>query len=218
MTTKTNTTKKCICCLGEIHHLSLCFKFKSLSTNERWNFITANKICFSCLTPFHNVKSCKRRKSCGIQECKKPHHELLHKHLEGTTDVNTNSDEVTVNNRPSATNCHISTNQSVLLKILPVVVSYGHKSIDTYVLLDDASTITLIDQDFADSLKLSGPLQTLCLQWTNDDIIHKQNDSRIVSFTVSSRDKTRSFQLRHVRTTKLSLPSQTIEIEKLKST
>lgn len=208
------TVIKCFCCNEDNHHLSFCKKFKSLPTDERWSLITTKKICFSCLLPNHNIKTCKKRKTCGIGGCNKPHHELLHKDPISRQDNPTTVDSSETVTR---TNCHISTNKNVLLKILPVCIFYCDKRVQTYALLDDASTITLIDQSLADEIGMTGPSQSLCLQWTNEDVVHHQNDSKVVSFTISGIDNGSKFQLRHVRTTRLSLPSQTIDVDKLKN-
>ncbi|XP_044751667.1 uncharacterized protein LOC123311663 [Coccinella septempunctata] len=105
---------------------------------------------------------------------------------------------------------------NALMKILPVILCHNGKEVETYVLLDDASTITLIDEEFANSLDFNGPKQSLCLQWTNEDITHHDNDSRIVSFTIKGKNNGSKFQLRRVRTTKLSLPHQTVDVNNLR--
>ncbi|KAL3279250.1 hypothetical protein HHI36_016763 [Cryptolaemus montrouzieri] len=84
--------------------------------------------------------------------------------------------------------------------ILPVEVSYGGNNADTFALLEDASTVTLIDQEFADSFPLFGPSHPLCLQGANENEIHQQNDSCVVSFTLHSKNSNKHFQLRHVIT------------------
>lgn len=204
------SNKRCFCCNREIHPLSSCAKFSDLSVGERWSLIREKKICFSCLTPFHNIRQCRKKKVCGIDDCKRLHHTLLHNQYEGKDNL------VPQNSNATETNCRISNSISALMKILPVILRHNGKEVETYVLLDDASTITLIDEEFADSLDLTGPKQSLCLQWTNEDVTHHENDSRIVSFTIKGKNNGSYFQLRHVRTTKLSLPHQTIDVENLR--
>ncbi|XP_074035236.1 uncharacterized protein [Leptinotarsa decemlineata] len=125
-------------------------------------------------------------------------------------------DELTINEANNVddsaivgTNSHVFNNKSV-------VVTCRNKTVETYALLDDASTISLIDEEFANYLGLDGPIQSLSLQWTNDDLFHQQNDSKVVSFTISSKDNGPNFQMRHVRTTKLSLHSQTVDFDKIR--
>lgn len=203
--------KNCLCCESDLHHLSKCTKFTSMNNNERWNFVRSKGICFSCLIPYHSLKQCKKIKICGQNNCKKPHNELLHENeVESFQNINQSSNETEVN-------CHISTDTSVLLKILPINISQGGKSLNTYALLDDASTVTLIDQDLADQLELDGPQHALCIQWTNNQV-KEQEDSRIVTCNIKSPDNGKSFQLRRVRTIRgLSLPSQTVDMNQISS-
>lgn len=216
------TEKRCICCRNELHHLSNCSKFKSLTNDDRWTLITKNKMCFSCLLPYHSLKQCKKIKKCGINNCVKPHHELLHK------DANENSQDNVAYSQNNVTcsqnditskteaNYHISANKNVLLKILPVVLSRGDLCVNTYALLDDASTVTLIDQEIADQLELDGPQHTLSIQWTNNQV-KRQEDSRIVTCNIKSPDNTGHFQLRHVRTIKgMCLPTQSVDMEEIR--
>ncbi|XP_074031706.1 uncharacterized protein [Leptinotarsa decemlineata] len=210
--TLATSKKSCICCKKNVHHLTECSEFKSMPVDGRWSIITENKICFSCLSFYHNLKQCRKRKVCGVQQCPKFHHKLLHKDVPQTINEGNNVDDSAI----VGTNSHVFNNKSVLLKILPVVVTCRNKTVETYALLDDASTISLIDEEFANYLGLDGPIQSLSLQWTNDDLFHQQNDSKVVSFTISSKDNGPNFQMRHVRTTKLSLPSQTVDFDKIR--
>ncbi|XP_074040766.1 uncharacterized protein [Leptinotarsa decemlineata] len=189
--TLATSKKSCICCKKNVHHLTECSEFKSMPVDGRWSIITENKICFSCLSFYHNLKQCRKRKTIN--------------------EANNVDDSAIV-----GTNSHVFNNKSVLLKILPVVVTCRNKTAETYALLDDASTISLIDEEFANYLGLDGPIQSLSLQWTNDDLFHQQNDSKVVSFTISSKDNGPNFQMRHVRTTKLSLPSQIVDFDKIR--
>lgn len=213
--TMTTTTKKnCICCNNGLHHLSTCSSFKDLDVNQRWDFVTAKKICFSCLIPYHSLSNCQRKKICNTNNCKKFHHTLLH-------NVNRiNQPEVVPStsrtDNETEVNCHISNNRRVLLKIIPVSVTCNNKSMNTYALLDDASTVTLIDQNLADYLELDGLRQHLCIQWTNNQT-KEQVDSRTVSFTISAGNGGKEFQLRHVRTIReLSLPTQTVDMDEMR--
>lgn len=139
MSTTIIQTKKCICC------------------DERWNFVKTKKICFTCLTQYHNTNMCRKRKLCGINECQKYHNKLLQKNEH----VNSNHLSENVSTITTAqVNCHISSNRHVLRKILAIIINCK-QVIKTYALLDDASTVTLIDQNLAYMLNMSGPQQLL---------------------------------------------------------
>lgn len=150
--------------------------------------------------------------------CTKPHHVFLHKDEVKFIEDNKNiSSENHINKDLTEINCHITGNKNVLLKILPVVISKGKRYVQTFALLDDASTVTLIDEDLAVQLDLDGPKHSLCIQWTNNQV-NQQTDSRVVSCNVQSRVNGNNFQIRHARTIKgLSLPTQTVNMEEIVS-
>ncbi|XP_031348278.1 uncharacterized protein LOC116174482 [Photinus pyralis] len=62
--------------------------------------------------------------------------------------------------------------------IIPITINTNGNYVHTHALLDDASTVTLIDQDLADELHMDGPQRTLTIQWTNNQV-RQQDDSRI---------------------------------------
>lgn len=73
--------------------------------------------------------------------------------------------------------------------------------------------MSLIDETLAASINLTGPQETLCLHWTNETFKHEQQ-SMTVNFKITGKnDKT--FFLRHVRTVKLALPEQNINVQQL---
>lgn len=194
--------KNCLICKSDNHPLEKCSKYKNAEVDERWKIVTSNNICFSCLKSGHRSVNCRNKTNCRINDCKKLHHETLHKEFK----TNYNKEE---------TNCHILSPNKVLLKILPVKLkAEGGVTLNTFALLDDASTVTLLDENIADFMKLKGPVYPLSMQWTNDQT-QQQGDSRVVSLTISGKNS-KSFQLRHVRTIKkLSLPTQTFDAEDL---
>lgn len=66
-------------------------------------------------------------------------------------------------------------------------------------MLDDVSTVCLIDQKLANELGVKGFQKGICLQWTNNEL-KQHDDSRIVNFIILSSEGRRSFNLRNVRT------------------
>ncbi|XP_031337274.1 uncharacterized protein LOC116166463 [Photinus pyralis] len=197
------TNPKCACCGNEFHHLSNCSKFKSLSVDDRWHVVTSQRICFSCLIPNHTLRTCKSIKICGKNQCTKPHHILLHKD-------NDNNHNRSNQGYQHEVNYHRLTSNNVLLKIIPITINTNGNYVHTHALLDDASTVTLIDQDLADELHMDGPQRTLTIQWTNNQV-RQQDDSRIVSFSIIGQQKNKKYQLRRVWTMKeMSLPTQSI--------
>ncbi|KAG5889621.1 hypothetical protein JTB14_002011 [Gonioctena quinquepunctata] len=142
-------TKGCVFCNEENHHLSKCSSFSNINVDKRWDFVNKRRLCFSCLYSNHGFKECTRKKSCQINGCQKVHNSLLHREFPENKELTQNdvshSDTRHFlphdSERTVETNCHIFQEQNqVVLKILPVQLSNRNKVINTYALLDDAST------------------------------------------------------------------------------
>lgn len=69
-------SKKCPCCASYNHRISQCDKFKTLSIQQRFDFVRQKKLCRNCLSPQHVTESCASIKLCLL--CNKKHHTLLH--------------------------------------------------------------------------------------------------------------------------------------------
>ncbi|KAG5879540.1 hypothetical protein JTB14_005547 [Gonioctena quinquepunctata] len=86
-----------------------------------------------------------------------------------------------------------SSETSVLLKIVPVI--------ETCVLCDEASTITIIDKEIVNVLGCVGEKEPLTMKWTNDTI-KKENGSIKVSVRIKGKQKNEQFTIRNARTMK----------------
>lgn len=195
--------RKCIVCAEKCDNLESCEKFKEMSLNDKWNVVKNNHLCRICLIQ-HKSKMCSRQDLCGIDDCQYRHHALLHKSRRR------NNEDV------HDVNLHVNESQTYF-KILPVCLRNGSKSITVFAMLDDGSSITLIDDKVAKYLELYGENQPLCLRWTND-VERRDNNSEIVKLNISqSSNSKKQFLLGDVRTVQnLSLPIQTVIIEELR--
>lgn len=68
--------KSCPACSKECQELNKCKQFANLTVAERWELVKDHKLCRSCLRE-HGFR-CNRAKKCGMEECSKYHHLLLH--------------------------------------------------------------------------------------------------------------------------------------------
>ena len=69
--------RQCKICNGK-HGVWKCEVFQRMDINSKWSAVKKEKLCFCCLGDDHYSKDCKRRKKCGIKNCDKDHHKMLH--------------------------------------------------------------------------------------------------------------------------------------------
>lgn len=51
-----------------LHNVFNCYKFKALSTQEKWDTAMKNKLCTKCLKTGHNIKECKTENCLNDKE------------------------------------------------------------------------------------------------------------------------------------------------------
>lgn len=105
----------------------------------------------------------------------------------------------------------------VFFRLVPVKLFGPTRTITTHAMLDEGSSVTLIDEDLADDLGLDGPRQQLDLNWFGAK--SASMDTRVVELRISGVcDNSESYALRNVYTAKrLLLPTQTVRVEELRS-
>ena len=212
---KPSSSTSCAFCHGA-HKISKCKKLEALMVRQRFRWVKTNHRCFSCLAGDHLAKDCSHKSECGVNGCKLSHHPLLHRDP-------TNQDEAVaacdsahsslVHQAPltddSAQGVNVSSeHQRVLLRVLPVVVQGPSGEQTVHALLDDASSVTLIDADLASELGATGRCDPLSLKWTNS-IVQTDVNSQRVELSVRGVGCDEVFNLVNVRTRKnLALPAQ----------
>ena len=130
------------------------------------------KRCFNCLKQGHQVNEYSNKTHCQVANCKRHHHSLLHyerahQQLPGQ-DPQTQPPRTPDNPLPyvAATNSLTANDRVVYFQVVPVKMQgeNGVAVIETFAILDDGSSDTLIRRDIADKLNLEGPEQLLCLR------------------------------------------------------
>ncbi|CAG4991977.1 unnamed protein product [Colias eurytheme] len=141
------------------HVLSECPQFIKLSTHERWDVVKKNRVCFNCLKGKHRKENC-RKPPC--EKCKRWHHSLLHVDY---AVQKRDSDNVPQEPTTNPVNNVCATNMSqAYLKMVEVQV-YGPKGSEKIMaLLDEGSTVTLLDSSVANRIGASGVKTKLVLQ------------------------------------------------------
>jgi hypothetical protein len=189
------------------HELTRCSHFIKKTLQDRWELVKSEKLCFKCIASKHRRAAC-QAKPCGKNGCRQPHHKLLHYERDSaessttsqpttppaselkTLKKGTEKAMVTATSAPGA--------REVLLKVCPVIIQGPKREIKAEALLDEGSTVTLIDEDLARELEVDGPANQIRLHGVNTV---KQEDS---SMRVQMK-------IRGVRTQPFALTARTIK-------
>lgn len=170
-----------------------------MNRKVRWNAVNVNNRCGQCFKA-HGGR-CFLSKNCGIDNCVLKPHPLLHKYDDP-------SEAVEVNH-------HTERNGSTYFKILPVMIHCNNRSVSTFAMLDDGSSLTLMEQDLANYLNLTGTPEALCLKWTDNTTKTEENSLRVSLEINGSFSRTR-FVITARTVQSLDLPTQTVHGSEIK--
>ena len=171
---KERKSSACPCC-KQAHPPYRCDEFKRMSVPERYEVVKSLKMCFNCLKQGHQVNECSNKTHCQVANCKRHHHSLLHYERAAYEQPPIQNSQIhlpqTADNTPedlphvASTNSLTISNRVVYFQVVPVRIQgeNGVAPIDTFAILDDGSSDTLIRRDIANKLKLDGPERLLCL-------------------------------------------------------
>ncbi|CAG9102677.1 unnamed protein product [Plutella xylostella] len=197
---------KCRHCATEGHLINKCPKFEETDVNSRWEIAKSQRLCFRCLRYKNKTHSCKRIR-CGEDGCNYFHHRLLHFRRSTETGPETKN-SLTVSSVWSPRKTH------GYLKILPVKIVGPAGEVHTHALLDDGSTVTLIDAAIAKQAGLTGPIEPLNIAAIADTKINACH-SRRVKVTLQRERAQYTIQARTIDNIRLS--AQTVKNEDLRS-
>nr|XP_034824837.1 uncharacterized protein LOC117982583 [Maniola hyperantus] len=185
----------CVACGGE-HHLPTCPRLITKDIGDRWKFAREAQVCFQCLRANHRREGCKASR-CGVNGCQQPHHHLLHKNTRAVGGAATASVMNTM-----------ASQSTVLLKICPVTIRGPKGTLDTYALLDEGSTITLVDGKVAAVVGAEGPTRKLKLHGIN--AVSDEISSQTVGLLIKSRSGSQFDEITARTVPKLELQSQAV--------
>ena len=120
------------------HRIYDCEEFKALNVNDRWKFIQKENLCLRCLKK-HKYKNCNSKRQCGVNNCKLPHNSLLHK-----TNYQQQQQQIEVVNTQAVL---FHARDNILFKYIPVTLYGENRSLDTYALIDEGASCSLIEND-----------------------------------------------------------------------
>ncbi|XP_075170238.1 uncharacterized protein LOC142242552 [Haematobia irritans] len=192
----------CIVC-EENHKIADCDQFQAFEVADRWNIVKTNHLCRICLCKHRG--HCWFRKQCGVSGCTVQHNPLLH------SDVGLLEKTVTTLNN------HTNKEGESYFRIVPVTLHHDNKSISIYALMDDGSTLTLLEENVANMLGVRGTIDPLCIRWTGD-VSRLEDSSRKFDLKISSTHKNaKIFPIKNVHTVKnLNLAAESINVENIK--
>ncbi|XP_045490509.1 uncharacterized protein LOC123690685 [Pieris rapae] len=195
---------KCPVCEGN-HKLKDCQGFLNAAVNDRWQTVKRLKVCFKCLVGKHRKEKC-RRPPCKL--CQRWHHSLLH--------VTSESEQCHEEAATKTATVHTIRTPKAILKMLKVEIYGPTGSKQVLALLDEGSTVTLLDENVAASIGIKGPRETLNIETIGGGQM-KNHDSMIVDVKVKGIRQCEKSTLKRARTIKeLKLTPQLIDKTRLK--
>lgn len=190
---------KCFVCRGKVHNLTNCTAFISLTPDKRAEKVFKSGRCLLCLTGNHERKECTKDVKCTIDGCTgSRHHTLLHgaefipqrKSVEQPTPLASTSTAFL------GTATHLEPlKRRVRFKIVPIRIDVGKNWFDTYGFLDTGSDTTLIRSDVVKKLGIVGPAKRINV--VSYDGATSNVSASVVKFSISSRDGTSKFEVKH---------------------
>lgn len=195
--------QQCVVC-DEQHKLSQCPKFSELPTTERWDIVKSMNLCRNCLGKHR--RKCWFQRQCGVNGCTVHHNALLHSYEQPSV-----SSLSTLNN-------HTSSNVGGSFFRIVRVTLYNNKNVVTiYALMDDGSTLTLLEEAVAEKLGVRGTNDPLCIRWTGD-VVRFEDSSKIFDLQISStKTGSKVYPIKNVHTVKnLNLSTETMVVHDVK--
>nr|AAQ09229.1 polyprotein [Antheraea mylitta] len=224
----------CLLCDNE-HRLIECRRFKEATTDKKWAVVKKNRLCFKCLGQKHSRDNC-RAPPC--RRCGKPHHTVLHAEAnhspparpaprpssqghaspprkeESSTERSRHRDS-SMNKEDAAVKSIYAAadGKEVYLKMIPVDVYGPAGSTRVLALLDEGSTVSLLDEEVAHRIGAKGKPDLLVLETVGGKLIEKQ-DSQQVDIKVKGAHRRDKRILKGVRTIgNLKLAPQHVSLE-----
>ena len=139
------------------HSTYECRNYLAKPVQQRKDVVKDKLACFSCLKPGHRWVQCKRKKECGIDNCKVFHHRTLHENKRNTpTGEDDQEEEVS---GTTNTCSRISSKTTCLLQIQRIKTHANWLN----VMWDNASSLSFITNKTAKAQKLHGTTVQLSL-------------------------------------------------------
>jgi hypothetical protein len=174
------------------HDLTVCQKFKNMSIKERYFILFRDKICFHCLLGIHAAKDCKTKdgKLCGVSDCPRYHHPLLHRDPREGNFIEDDMRELTPAEIEAGSILHVSAPGTISIQTLVCEIAGPNvQRIKTVALIDTGSNVTCIDANLAKELKFPiRAVQRDRIVHLVDRVVKVEGESYLVEFMISAVD------------------------------
>ncbi|XP_076246401.1 uncharacterized protein LOC143186603 [Calliopsis andreniformis] len=188
----------CVFCDRSNHRSAECRGFAREGAARRWFLVKKHKLCFKCLCEGHVRGDC-RDTNCSV--CRGNHHSLLH-------DPRSCYRAARRASKPTTRETRTRDTSRTEVNILPVRIVGQKNAVNTFALLDEGSTITLIDRKISRDVGAIGRPMKIALK-SIDPRAKIMPDCERVEFEIEG-----AFSLykinRAVAVNVLSLPVQSI--------
>ncbi|XP_028407849.1 uncharacterized protein LOC114530429 [Dendronephthya gigantea] len=201
--------RNCACCNKIGHGVWSCAKFKDGSVAQRWALAKEKQLCYRCLSDHHLGRNCPRTRVCGLEGCKRNHHQLLHdserkdqqetdrdgkerllKPIPDPKDGNTSAsqEQTGIEKKTYIATLAVSqsSNKAGSFRTVPVWLKANGQKIRVNAVLDDASSASYISEEVAGVLGLSAPYEPVTVQVLNENI--ETFDTMPVDLVLESSD------------------------------
>lgn len=204
---------RCYLCNGA-HTIKECHQFKKLTPWERHKRIRSIQACFMCLIKHNGV--CRSEQRCGIMGCQGKHHKMLHftQFPRSRNEENMKNNPKGTENKPAVvlTNLHYQFRTQVFYQIIPVTLRNNGYHVETFAFIDPGSSLTLVDKQVTNQLRLEGIPDPLKITWTQNYSKIEESSERVKFKIMGSNLK--EYSLDEVRTVEnLQLPMQTVDYQ-----
>ncbi|XP_044573590.1 uncharacterized protein LOC123257729 [Drosophila ananassae] len=227
--------------LGQ-HAVRDCQRFIAATPTERWRLARRHRLCFMCLQSGHMTGSCAASGECPVNGCRRKHHRLLHEAnnegfrrppqrggnwrgynrqaagpREGVQVNEGAASSVDASATPERNlSCVDEDRERLLFRVLPVTLYGGGKQVDTYALLDEGSSVTMVDNELVAELGVQGVRRQLNVQWFGGRATREPTN--VVSLEISGAGESSRHVLRNVYAiSNLSLPMQSLHRRDVRS-
>lgn len=197
---------RCRICSKEGHRGADCNQFQSANADKRWELARMHKLCYRCLRNRVSGHTCKARK-CGINGCPATHNQLLH--FKKKAEEKQKSEAPVPAETVASSSC--TTKVQAYLKIVPVQLVGPGGEVSTFALLDDGSTISLIDEDIAQKVGAEGKSEPFTIRAIGDTAIDMPASRRVDVVLRSRSGSEASLNARTVPALQLTPQSVTVE-------